>query len=84
MRLAAPLALLALAGCGKGYDFQSRLQQAIINGGAAQAYLQPAPQASGRFYRGERIDGMNKLCFYNTLNGTEVITIQSVQLCPLN
>lgn len=36
------------------------------------------------FKTGEKISGMNKICFYNCLGSEAAITISSVQLCPLS
>ena len=35
------------------------------------------------FKTGERISGMNKICYYNCLGSEAAITISSVALCPL-
>ena len=35
------------------------------------------------FKTGERISGMNKICYYNCLGSEAAITIGSVELCPL-
>ena len=36
------------------------------------------------FKTGERISGMNKICYYNCLGSEAAITISSVELCPLS
>jgi len=36
------------------------------------------------FYQSEQISGMNKICYYQCINGTRAITISSVSLCPLS
>ena len=35
------------------------------------------------FGKGERIDGQNKICYYECISGGAAITIKSYQLCPL-
>lgn len=36
------------------------------------------------FKTGERVDGMNKICFYDCLGSAAAITIGATQLCPLS
>jgi len=36
------------------------------------------------FYKGERVDGMNKICFYSCPSGGYAITVGAAQLCPIN
>ncbi len=36
------------------------------------------------FKTGEKVSGMNKICYYNCLGSEAAITISSVQLCPLS
>lgn len=36
------------------------------------------------FSKGEKTDGMNKICYYSCTSGEAAITIKSVQLCPLS
>jgi hypothetical protein len=36
------------------------------------------------FLKGEKTDGLNKICFYNCPSGEAAITISSTSLCPLN
>lgn len=43
----------------------------------------PAPIRPARFLQSSYINGMNRICVYNTLNGTEITTISSMQFCPL-
>lgn len=45
----------------------------------------PIPEASAVmcFHRGERISGMNKICYYDCLGSAYAITIRSTELCPL-
>ena len=35
------------------------------------------------FLKGERTDGMNKICFYDCPSGDAAITVSAVSLCPL-
>jgi len=35
------------------------------------------------FKSGERVSGMNKICYYDCLGSTVAINISSVSLCPL-
>lgn len=35
------------------------------------------------FKAGERVSGMNKMCFYTCPNGTAAITVASYELCPI-
>ena len=35
------------------------------------------------FLKGERVSGMNKICYYDCLGSQAAITIGAVQLCPL-
>jgi len=36
------------------------------------------------FYTGERLSGMNKICFYDGLGSTYTINVASYALCPLS
>jgi hypothetical protein len=36
------------------------------------------------FKTGEKLSGMNKICFYNCLGSEAAITISAVKLCPLS
>ena len=40
--------------------------------------------AQACFLSGEQVSGMNKICFYDCVEGTRAITISSVALCPLS
>jgi hypothetical protein len=35
------------------------------------------------FSKGEKTDGLNKICYYDCPSGEAAITIQSYKLCPL-
>ncbi len=36
------------------------------------------------FKTGEKVSGMNKICYYDCLGSEAAITISSAQLCPLS
>ena len=42
----------------------------------------PAQTGQICFYAGEQTSGMNKICFYNCVNGTVAITIKFPAMCP--
>lgn len=35
------------------------------------------------FFAGERTSGMNKICYYDCLEGTRAITIGALDMCPM-
>ncbi len=39
--------------------------------------------AATGFLKGERVSGMNKICYYDVLGSTYTINIGMVELCPL-
>lgn len=39
--------------------------------------------ATTGFLIGEKMSGMNKICFYNVLGSTYTLNVQSYELCPL-
>ena len=41
-------------------------------------------QAMTGFYVGETVVGLNKICYYDTVQGTKAINIASHALCPMN
>lgn len=51
---------------------------------AALAALASPAYALTAFLVGERVDGMNKICFYESPRGQHAITISAVKLCPLS
>ena len=55
-------------------------------GGAGGQFRPPAAPRPPLtcFKSGEWVSGMNKNCSYDCLGSQKVMTIQSVQLCPLN
>jgi hypothetical protein len=36
------------------------------------------------FSKGEKIDGLNKICFYRCPSGDAAMTVKSYELCPVN
>jgi hypothetical protein len=40
--------------------------------------------ANACFLKGERTSGMNKICYYDCVDGERAITIGAVELCPLS
>ena len=36
------------------------------------------------FLKGQRVDGMNRICYYDCVSGDAAITVKSVQLCPIS
>ena len=40
--------------------------------------------ANACFLKGERISGMNKICYYDCVDGERAITIGATELCPLS
>lgn len=36
------------------------------------------------FFKGEKTDGLNKICFYDCASGEAAITIGAASLCPLS
>ena len=60
---------------------------AAANAGFAQNNVSKQPQRFASimcFKTGERISGMNKICYYNCLGSEAAITISSIDLCPLS
>ena len=39
--------------------------------------------AGTAFYTGERVSGMNKICYYDHLGSQVAITIKATQICPM-
>jgi hypothetical protein len=35
------------------------------------------------FHKGDKVDGGNKICYYDCPSGEAAITVKSYQLCPL-
>lgn len=42
-----------------------------------------ALNATMGFLKGERENGMNKICFYDVLGSTYTLNVKSYELCPL-
>ncbi len=40
--------------------------------------------ATGCFLTGERVTGLNKICYYRCIDGDMAITIDACELCPLS
>ena len=40
--------------------------------------------AATGFLKGERVSGMNKICYYDVLGSTYTLNIGMVELCPLS
>lgn len=71
----------------RSVEKRQRTMRAIAAGlGGAAASSQPQMQQTqhARFFKGEYTSGLNKICLYSTVNGTEAMTIPVTQLCPLN
>ncbi len=65
-------AICVAAGAASGQDITSK------------SPTKPTLVAVVCFKTGEKISGMNKICYYNCLGSEAAITISSVQLCPLS
>lgn len=50
----------------------------------ALALVATMAHAGTAFLRGERISGMNKICYYEYLGSEVAITLRSYKLCPLS
>jgi len=46
--------------------------------------LSSVANATIGFLQGERISGMNKICYYDVLGSTYTLNISSIDLCPLS
>jgi len=49
----------------------------------ASSVLIAAPEETCRV-RGEKVDGLNKICYYDCPSGEAAITVKNYQLCPLS
>ena|SRR5690554_2938845 len=58
-----------------------RLSIAVVLILLLASWVQDAIGATG-FLKGERTQGMSKICFYDVLGDTHTINISSVSLCP--
>ena len=48
------------------------------------AMLSTPTLAALGFLTGERVDGMNKICFYDVLGSTYTLNIDSYEICPVS
>lgn len=71
--IATQIAIVSLA-LGMSFPEQSQPQD-YSTGKVAQIMC---------FLTGERISGMNKICFYDCAGSQAAITIKSYELCPLS
>ncbi|TDQ56503.1 hypothetical protein EDC45_1908 [Mesocricetibacter intestinalis] len=55
----------------------------ILIGLVATLSLISSAYAATGFLKGERTDGMNKICYYDVLGSTYTLNVSSVSLCPL-
>ena len=72
---------------------QQNLAEAAALAAMAQSILAPNGAVSGQtfggaaggigFYKGQTIQGRNKICYYDKVGGIYAITIGALQLCPL-
>jgi hypothetical protein len=53
-----------------------------LNAIIAMLLISTAAYAATAFYKGERISGRHKICYYNHLGSEYAITIKSYQICP--
>ncbi len=47
----------------------------------ASTLAQAAPGTA--FLKGERVSGMNKICYYDDLGSTLAITVSAYEICPM-
>lgn len=55
----------------------------ILLGLMALAVFNSSAFATMGFLKGEKISGMNKICYYDVLGSIYTLNIRSVELCPL-
>lgn len=36
------------------------------------------------FYKSDKVDGLNRICFYSCVSGDAATTIKASQICPLS
>ena len=67
-------------------NYQERLGRAsaIMNSGSQTPTTYAPPRAGGRFLQRSYVDGFNRICVYETIQGQEVITIGATELCPIS
>jgi hypothetical protein len=71
-----PITLSAISLCPLSYDF-------ITSPPNPHANTPPAGGKAG-FLKGERTQGLSKVCFYDVLGETYAISVSAVSLCPLS
>ena len=49
-----------------------------------RALFHPEIATETCFSKGEKTDGMNKICFYSCPSGEAAITVSAVSLCPVS
>lgn len=50
----------------------------------ASLFFVQSVASSGCFLIGESVDGFNKICYYNCIDGQRAITIGALDFCPLS
>jgi hypothetical protein len=57
----------------------------VQGGQASKSSAKPMQTAAVMCFKtGERVSGMNKICYYDCLGSAYAITIKSHELCPLS
>lgn len=64
--------------CPLNHNFNSMGNQPSLQSNAGQS------GGTTGFLKGESQEGMTKLCYYNVLGSTQVLTFSSISLCPLS
>lgn len=80
------LACLLLAGCANMPNpndpaFANAIR--LLNTKKSDPAAYGAPLGSNGVFKGDRVDGFNRICFYDRMGMAYVITIPSTQFCPL-
>ena len=57
---------------------------AVLAFAAAVLRVEGAPADVICLFKGEQISGRNKICYYDCLGSIFALTIDGLQLCPLN
>lgn len=57
---------------------------AVLVFAAAVLLVEGAPADVICLFKGEQISGRNKICYYDCLGSIFALTIDGLQLCPLN
>jgi len=61
--------------------------EALSNSSSSSSFNQPAPPAASRpagFLERQYVDGVNRICVYNSMGSEYIVTINSTSLCPLS